>query len=293
MTQETDLGSAAPGAPPAGSPRRAARLEPQSASILPTAAPVARAGEGPQGLGRRRALLLVGGAAAVLLCAAGGVLVLGLHPATTDRPATAASASASASDISVEAGTRNPANALLGEGGGSPGPLPRTAPAATTAPATPAPATPTEPPLADPPADGGTSSGPTPGDGTTPGGTAPGPGTPSTPSTPSGPGAPSQPTPVPAAPKPLAFAGLTRNATVGLLGIRILSSDTLSLSGEPGATASVSYGSSPAGSATFDGSGHATLTVGGSLIDLGDPVITVAYSDGTAGTAIHARRSAL
>ncbi|KJL33650.1 hypothetical protein [Microbacterium azadirachtae] len=287
MTQETDLGSATPGAPPAGSPRRAARLEPQTTSILPTAAPVARAGEGPRGLGRRRALLLVGGAAAALLCAAGGALVLGLHPATTDRPATAAS------DISVDAGTRNPANALLGEGGGSPDLLPRTEPAATPAPATPAPATPTEPSLADPPADGGTSSGPAPGDGTTPGGTAPEPGTPSTPSTPSGPGAPSQPTPVPAAPKPLAFAGLTRNATIGLLGIRILSSDTLSLSGQPGATASVSYGSSPAGSVTFDGSGHATLTVGGSLIDLGDPVIAVAYSDGTAGTAIRARRSAL
>jgi len=227
----------------------------------------------------------------VLLCAAAGTLILGLRNAPTDRTGTPTS------DISVDAGTRNPANALLGEGGGSPGPLPRTDPTAqptapatpAPAPATPAPATPADEQLAPPST----------GDGTTPGtpvaepGTPSDPSTPPGPSTPSGPGAPSGPPPAPAAPKPLAFAGLTRNATIGLLGIRILSSDTLSLSGEPGAMASVSYGSSPAGSVTFDGSGRATLTVGGSLIDLGDPVITVAYADGTAGAAIHARRSAL
>jgi hypothetical protein len=291
MTQETDPGSATPGTPPAGSPRRAARLGHQPATVLPTATPVAHAGTGTTGtgttgLGRRRTLLLVGGAAAVLLCAAGGVLVVGL------RTVPAAHTTTAASDISVAAGAPNPANALLGEGGGAPGPLPRTdptAPPATPGPTAPAPATPPEEPFADPPAGGGASSG-SEGDGTAPGGPAPGTGTPSTPTAP---GAPSQPTPPPAAPKPLAFAGLTRNSTIGLLGIRILSSDTLALTGEPGATATVSYGSSPAGSVTFDGSGRATLTAGGSLIDLGDPVITVAYSDGTAGPAIHARRSAL
>ncbi|MFB7843725.1 hypothetical protein [Microbacterium sp. NPDC056052] len=278
MTQETDPGSATQGAPPAGSSRRAARLEQQPTAVLPAAAPVAHAGAGSRGLGRQRTLLLAGGAAVVLLCAAAGTLILGLRNAPTDRTGTPTS------DISVDAGTRNPANALLGEGGGSPGPLPRTDPTAQpTAPMTPAPATPADEQLAPPST----------GDGTTPGTPVAEPGTPSGASAPSGPGAPSGPPPAPAAPKPLAFAGLTRNSTIGLLGIRIFSSDTLSLSGEPGATASVSYGSSPTGSVTFDESGRATLTVGGSLIDLGDPVITVAYSDGTAGTAIHARRSAL
>lgn len=277
MSQDTDLGSARPGAPPEGSPRRAARLDQQPPVILPTAAPVAHAGAGSPGGVRRRALVLAGGAAAALLCAAGGALLVGLHPATTDH---------AVSDISVDAGTRNPANALLGEGGGSPGPLPRTEPAmppVTSAP--PAPALPIEAPPADRPADvGGTSPDPAPGERPTVGVTAPEAGTPSGPGT---------PTVIPTAPQPLAFTGLTRNATIGLLGIRILSSDALSLSGEPGATASVSYGSSPAGSVTFDASGRATLTVGGSLIDLGDPVITVAYSDGTTGSAIHARRSTL
>jgi len=108
--------------------------------------------------------------------------------------------------------------------------------------------------------------------------------------------APDPPTtaPQPVATKPLAFTGLTENrATV--LGIPLLSSYTLSLSGEPGSTASVTYGSLPAGSVTFDGGGHASLKLGGSLlgIKLSNPVIRAAYSDGTAGASVEARRDSI
>lgn len=108
------------------------------------------------------------------------------------------------------------------------------------------------------------------------------------------PPAPNPPAPQPAAPAPLAFTGLTEN-NVTLLGIPLLSSYTLSLSGEPGSTASVTYGSLPAGSVTFDGSGRATLKIGGSLlgIELSNPIIRAKYTDGTAGAAVEARRDSI
>lgn len=106
-----------------------------------------------------------------------------------------------------------------------------------------------------------------------------------------------QPTtpPPPAAPDPLAFVGLTPNYGFNLLGIRLLSSYTLSLSGEPGSRASVTYASRSAGSVTFDSRGRASLTIGGSLLDtsLSNPLIRVSYSDGTAGAAIEARRDSI
>lgn len=106
---------------------------------------------------------------------------------------------------------------------------------------------------------------------------------------------PQPPAPAPpAAPQPLRFTGLVEHYT-SVLFIRLLSSYTLSLSGEPGATASISYGSRPAGSVTFNGSGRASLTLGKSLIDLGltNPLIRAAYSDGTEGAPIEARRDSI
>jgi hypothetical protein len=102
------------------------------------------------------------------------------------------------------------------------------------------------------------------------------------------------PAPQPAAPPPLAFTGLTENK-VTLLVIPLLSSYTLSLSGEPGSKASVTYGSLPAGSVTFDDGGHTTLTIGGSLlgIELSNPIIRAKYTDGTAGAAVEARRDSI
>jgi|GEM_PF-3508619 len=101
-------------------------------------------------------------------------------------------------------------------------------------------------------------------------------------------------TPPPATPKPLAFTGLTENR-VTLLGIPLLSSYTLSLSGEPGSRASVTYGLLSAGSVTFDGNGRATLKIGGSLlgITLSNPIIRAKYTDGTAGAAVEARRDSI
>lgn len=110
------------------------------------------------------------------------------------------------------------------------------------------------------------------------------------------PPAPNPPTtsPGPASAAPLAFTGLTEDR-VTVLGLPLLSSYALSLSGEPGSRASVTYGSLPAGSVTFDGSGRATLTIGRTLlgITLSNPVIRATYSDGTAGSAVEARRDAI
>src|SRR5690606_13071862 len=106
--------------------------------------------------------------------------------------------------------------------------------------------------------------------------------------------APNPPAPKPAAPAPLAFTGLTENR-VTLLVIPLLSSYTLSLSGEPGSKASVTYGSLPAGSVTFDDGGRATLTIGGSLLGIGlsNPIIRAKYTDGTAGAAVETRRDSI
>lgn len=111
-------------------------------------------------------------------------------------------------------------------------------------------------------------------------------------STPSSPPS-SSPPPAQAPRASLAFTDISTKTTVNLLGIRVLSGYTLSLSGEPGQTANVWYGSARAGTVTFDASGRAALTVGRSLIDLGlgDPLIRAEYDDGTG--AIQARRSAI
>lgn len=106
---------------------------------------------------------------------------------------------------------------------------------------------------------------------------------------------PATPTPVTPTAKPLALAGIVKNEAIGLLGISVVSSYTLSVTGQPGATASVKYGTADAGTVTFDGSGFASIEIGGRLLDLGlsDPVIVVAYSDGTPGSAIQARRDSI
>ncbi|MFD5224103.1 hypothetical protein ACFWHT_00640 [Microbacterium sp. NPDC058342] len=107
--------------------------------------------------------------------------------------------------------------------------------------------------------------------------------------------APQPTTPPPAAPDSLRFLDLTPNYGLDLLGIRLLSSYTLTLAGEPGSRASVTYGSLSAGTVTFDTSGRASIKLGRSLLDLGlsNPTIRVAYSDGTAGGAIEARRDSI
>lgn len=123
-----------------------------------------------------------------------------------------------------------------------------------------------------------------------PGPTNPGPTTPTNP-VPSDP-APPAPAP-PAAPKPLAFTGITPNYALNILGIKLLASYTLSLSGQPGAKAAVTYGGLPAGTVTFDSGGRASLVVGASLLGLSNPMIGASYSDGTAGAAIQARRDSI
>lgn len=267
------LASTATDAAPTPSPRREARL--RQAGSVPAAEPVDPApttGSAPR---RRRAIVWLGIAAALVLIAGLGFgLWLGRasESTTADSPHVAATV-----DPIAERGF---------EGTGSPS---ASAPQRTPSP------TPT-PPTAVPPVE--TVVAPTPVDSgqheTADGGSAP---PSSAPQPAPAPGSPAPanpaPAPAPAAPAPLAFTGLTENTTLGLLGIRILASDTLSLAGQPGATATVSYDSARAGSVTFDGAGRATLTVNGSLVDLGDPLITVAYSDGTAGAVLRARRSAI
>ncbi|GAA4489680.1 hypothetical protein [Microbacterium panaciterrae] len=296
MTQDADRDAAMRAEPS----RRSARLRQPTPAVLPVAVPVTHSGTGSPTPRRRRALLILGLIAVVLLLGAAVATVVGVWNGSPEaNPAAGYDLSTSASD---SGDAPRSVNALLGEGGGSP-----TAPDLPTG-ATPTPVVPTAVPEGPHPADPTAPNGSSPAVPVT-GGTLPAPGdagapsTPNAPSAPSGPSAPAAPSspttppaaPAPAAPRPLAFTGLTQHSTIGLLGIRILSSDTLSLSGQPGSTASVSYDSTSVGSVTFDGAGRASLTVGGGLLDLGlgDPVIRVAYSDGTAGAPIQARRSAL
>ena len=97
------------------------------------------------------------------------------------------------------------------------------------------------------------------------------------------------------APDPVRLAGLSENYTLSLLGIKVLGSYTLSVVGEPGSTATVTYGGSAAGSVTFGGSGAASITLGRSLVDLklSNPLIRVAYSDGTPGAPIEEYRDSI
>jgi len=87
----------------------------------------------------------------------------------------------------------------------------------------------------------------------------------------------------------LSFVDASPNTAVNFLGIHVLSSYTITLSGEPGDTADIWYDSSHAGSVTFDGDGSASITVGGSLIDLGlsDPLVRAAYADGSGEIQSH------
>lgn len=304
MTEPTDQPLAGPSAPPAAATRREARLrrEAQEASpllgpslaapvlaeplvvprassgaplaetlALPLAVPVEPPSAAPAAPRRR---------AVIWLSAAAVLLGVGLGAAWLWFPRTAhddASDASHGQDISAAA---NPV-AERGRDGGGPTPTHTagpTAPPATSIPpvetvVAPAP----DAPSADAPSPDGDP-------GSTPPQSAPAPDALS-------PTAPQSP----AAPTPLAFTGITPNQTIGLLGIRILSSYTLTLSGRPGSTATVTYDGSPAGSVTFDGSGRASITVGAGALDLGigDPLITAAYSDGTPGAPIQARRSAI
>lgn len=322
MTEPTDQPSAVPHASPAGATRREARLRREGRAAqpapgpllaapltvpqaqpgaplptspappaLPATAPIEPATTVTAPVAPRRRTALWASAAAVLLCLALGAAGLWLLR-TPDGPA------ANGQDLS---GPSDP-NPLVERGlenGGSPAP---TAPSAPAAPPTtrPAPSTPPAqavPPTPGAPTPGAPSPGGDPGSSPTQGSPipapAPGPGAPSPDPAPPAP-APAPPQ-VPAAPAPLAFTGITPNQTVGLLGIRILSSYTLSLSGQPRSTASVTYGGAPAGSVTFDGSGRASITVGAGALDLGigNPMITAAYADGTAGQPIQAHRNSI
>ncbi|WP_309064974.1 hypothetical protein [Microbacterium sp.] len=276
------------------------------AAPLPAAAPVAHAPAArPQGALAPTRLLFAGVAAAVaaVVAISGGILLGGGGDDPTSAAFTVESREADAAEPAPCAGAR------AGEGGGLSG-LARcrgvAEPAATDAPR---PAETMSPvgtsPHAEAPKSGETRA-PAPlpeapgaeGQGAE-GQGAEGPGAQHPPATPPpGPGAPAPETPAPRrpapppAPDPLHFLGLSENHTVGLLGIRVLGGYTLTVSGEPGATASVSYGGEPAGSLTFDATGRGSITFGRSLVDLGldNPMIRVAYSDGTAGAAIQARR---
>ncbi|MGW8482526.1 hypothetical protein ACWGJP_05265 [Microbacterium sp. NPDC055903] len=132
----------------------------------------------------------------------------------------------------------------------------------------------------------------TPGTGT-PGTTDPGTSNPGT----TDPGTPTTPTnpPQPPAPDPLAFVSMAKEEPIKLLGISLFGKYILTVSGEPGSTATVWYGSAKAGTVTFGDNGRATITIGRSLINLGlsNPTIRVAYSDGTAGSEISARRDSI
>ncbi|MFE6996322.1 hypothetical protein ACFVAE_10220 [Microbacterium sp. NPDC057659] len=121
---------------------------------------------------------------------------------------------------------------------------------------------------------------------------APDPAPKSPPSAPSAPKpAPSTPS-TPAAAPPLAFTGIKENRGPNLIGIEIVTSYTLSMTGQPGSTADVTYGWKDAGSVTFDPDGRATLDIGRSVLDLipGNPNVRAEYSDGTEGDPIEMSR---
>lgn len=269
---------------PAPTLRRANRAE-LTATELPEAAPLARARTA--GKPARGIFLLAGGltaagiiAIAIGLFGSGGVPGAPLDPASASAPrpsdATAPMSSLSESLAADLTGTQDDA---------------------ASEDVSNAEEQPTEPqdphPLASAsPADPASPPGPVP--------SIPTPDTPTAPAVPTAPSVtqpPTAPAPsVPAAPRPLAFAGISENYVLGdILGIKLLSSYTLSVTGQPGTTATVAYGSTNAGTVTFDGNGYASLTLGKSLLNLGlgNPIIRVAYSDGTAGSAIEAYRDSL
>lgn len=258
----------------------------EASAALPSAGTVARTHGPVSGWSTRRRLLAVGSAVG-----GAGLIVFGIL--TTGPSGQTANADG---PVTTYADRVDPSRSP--EGTTAPTPLPvdptSAAPTPRTDAVTPAPrADPSRPGASTPgaPEPGNPSTAPStgsPGAGS-PGEGDPGSGTPGTPSTPD-----PEPT-TPAAPAALSFSGLTKNFTVDLLGVKVLGSYTLSLAGQPGSTASVTYGGRSAGSVTFDEAGRGSLTLGRALVDLGlsDPVIRVAYSDGTAGSPIEASRNSL
>ena len=262
--------------PPAGASLTAPPVLPGAALLtLPAAAPIEPAAAAPV-VARRRTALWASGAAA-LLCLALGAAGLQLLRAPDGTEAVG-------QDISAPADP-NPLGERGLENGGPPAPTVTSAPATPPAASAPPVAALSSPAPAAPTADRGPGAAPTQ--------NAPAPVPP--PGAPSPDPEPTAPTPAPAAPAPLAFTGITANQTVGLLGIRILSSYTLTLSGQPGSTAAITYGGTATGSVAFDASGRTSITVGAGAIDLGigNPVITAAYTDGTPGAPVQARRNAI
>jgi hypothetical protein len=81
----------------------------------------------------------------------------------------------------------------------------------------------------------------------------------------------------------------------GLLGIPILTAYTLTVTGNPGSQATVTYGGNGAGTITFGADGRGSISFGTSLLglSLSNPLVRVEYSDGTAGAAIEARRDSI
>nr|WP_314842226.1 hypothetical protein [uncultured Microbacterium sp.] len=273
-----------------------------STSSLPAASPVARARAAVSSWSRGRKTLAIGsvlGGAALITI---GVLTTGASagpgynaPVTVYADSTQQSgepADDSAEQLSVAetdeaVETKDPTDATEQDG---------TTPDATDPPVSDT-TDPSNPGTSDPgtsnpgTSDPGTSDPGTSDPGTSgPGGTDPGtlPPPPTTQNPP-----PPPPTQDPPQPAPLAFAGLQKNYGIKVGPLSVLSSYTLTITGQPGAVATVTYGSTSAGSVTFDGNGRATTTFGGSLINLGlnNPTIRVAYSDGTG--AIEAPRDSL
>ncbi len=304
--------------------RRDSRTE--SSAALPAAGAVARAHAAVSGWSRGRKLLAigsaVGGAGLIVLGAltsgasgqtaiadgpvttyadkvtpTNGTIPVGEHLAVDRESDDAASADQRRDDRkdaakkdAEETGSTTPSGATPGSGTPGTG-TPGTGNPGTGNPGTGNPGTGT--PGTDDPGTGTPGTG-TPGTGTpgtgTPGTGTPGTGTPGT----GTPGTGDPGTVTPPAPKPLGFASLSKNFTVNALGIRVLGNYTLSLTGNPGSTASVSYGGTGVGSVTFDGNGRATKDIG-ALLDLGltNPKIRVSYSDGTAGSPIEAARDSI
>lgn len=297
-----------PGAPPSppASPVTMSRREAREArSALPAATPIDHAASssvhGRNGWLVASGVLVAGGIAVTV---AGAAALGGLPGAVVGAP--------DAAGWGIASGGGAPSTVVVGDAGipnripvsdspstppGDAAPAPdQETGTATTAPSAPrtgrpgqpagpaapgsSPSTPGTPGTPTGPANPGTPTGPTnPGTPTGPTnpGTPTGPTDPGTPTGPTDPGTPTGPT-TPAAPAPLAFAGISKNYTIGLLGITVLGSYTLGLTGQPGA-----------------GDGRASITLGRSLIDLGlgNPVIRVSYSDGTAGSAIEAARDSI
>lgn len=152
-------------------------------------------------------------------------------------------------------------------------------------------------PTPNSPAPNDPSPGPVPAPIPAPGGPSPGDPAPSNPA-PTNP-APSNPAPEPApgvhVPKSLAFTNLTEHRAVGILGLGLISSHTLSISGEPGSTATVWYDGRNEGSVRFNSNGRASITIGKSLLSTGpgSKIIRAAYSDGTSGSEIQARADSI